>query len=175
MACKDLRIEIIDLYGGTRHSSVKALRDRFTPDQIKKGTMHHKRKTFECYFQIEIEDSRKIYEGTQSGKRWERLSLLKRGPVDTVFALALIHHLAISNNLPLNKIAEFFSRICDTLVIEFVPKHDSQVQRMLATREDIFPSYSQKCFEIEFGNYFIIRESAALQESDRSIYLMQKR
>ena len=63
-ACKNLGIENVDLYGGTRHSSVKALRERFTPDQIKKGTMHHTNKAFDRYFQIELEDSRKIYEGT---------------------------------------------------------------------------------------------------------------
>ncbi len=70
----------------------------------------------------------------------ERKSLLERGPADAAFALALLHHLAISNNLPFPKIAEFLSHVCRWLVIEFVPKTDSQVQRLLATREDIFDS-----------------------------------
>ncbi|HPZ08861.1 MAG TPA: SAM-dependent methyltransferase, partial [Candidatus Eremiobacteraeota bacterium] len=55
----------------------------------------------------------------------ERESIMKRGPADTVLALALIHHLAISNNLPFYKIADFFSKICKNLIIEFVPKSDS--------------------------------------------------
>ncbi len=76
----------------------------------------------------------------------ERMSLQERGPVDAVLALALIHHLAISNNLPLNKIAKFFNNTCNSLIIEFVPKHDSQVQRLLSTREDIFPNYTKKEF-----------------------------
>jgi hypothetical protein len=54
-----------------------------------------------------------------------------------VFALALIHHLAIFNNLPLNKISGFFGKICSSLIIEFVPKSDSQVQRLLSTREAV--------------------------------------
>ena len=55
----------------------------------------------------------------------ERMSLLERNPTDTVFALALIHHLAISNNLPLKKIADFLNKICSSLIIEFIPKSNS--------------------------------------------------
>lgn len=81
IACKDLGVEGVDLYGGTRHSSVKALRDRFTPDQIKKGTMHHTNKAFERYFQIELEDSRKIYGGTQGKAKSGKLVNLKEEKV----------------------------------------------------------------------------------------------
>lgn len=105
----------------------------------------------------------------------ERVSLLDRGPVDTVLALALIHHLAISNNLPLDRIASFMSKVCDNLIIEFVPKNDSQVQRLLSTREDIFPDYRQGAFEDSFGRYFPIRHSEALKDSERTLYLFRKR
>jgi len=104
----------------------------------------------------------------------ERMSLLERGPADTVFALALIHHLAISNNLPLNRIADFFSRICKSLIIEFVPKNDSQIQRLLSTREDIFLSYRQQVFEDEFSRYFRIQDSVKIKDSERIIYLMER-
>lgn len=105
----------------------------------------------------------------------ERISLLERGPADTVFALALIHHLAISNNLPLNEIADFFSRICDSLIIEFVPKEDSQTQRLLSTRKDIFTNYNQQNFEYEFEKVFVIRESIPVRSSQRSLYLMERK
>ena len=82
----------------------------------------------------------------------ERMSLLERGPVDIVLALALIHHLAIANNVPLQRLAEFFSQTCCWLVIEFVPKEDSQVQVLLASREDIFPDYNQQGFEAAFAD-----------------------
>lgn len=103
----------------------------------------------------------------------ERMTLLERGPADMVFALALIHHLAISNNVPLLMIAGFFSRICRSLVIEFVPKSDSQVQRLLATRTDIFGQYNQHTFEAVFKEYFEIIDSCALTESKRTMYLMR--
>jgi ribosomal protein L11 methylase PrmA len=103
----------------------------------------------------------------------ERMSLEERGPADTMLALALVHHLAISNNVPLAKVAEYFSRLCSWLIIEFVPKNDSQVQRLLATREDIFPTYTQAAFEAEFSNFFVIKDSARINGSERTIYLMQ--
>ncbi len=104
----------------------------------------------------------------------ERMSLAERGPVDTVLALALIHHLAISNNLPLGEIADFFGEICHWLVAEFVPKNDSQVRRLLATREDIFPAYTQPDFEREFGERFAIRDSRKIRDSDRTLYLLER-
>ncbi|MGA8849151.1 MAG: SAM-dependent methyltransferase [Dehalococcoidia bacterium] len=104
----------------------------------------------------------------------ERMSLKERGPADAVLALALVHHLAISNNVPLSKIAGFFSDICHWLIIEFVPKADSQVQRLLATREDIFPDYTRQAFEQEFSRYFTIADSADIRESQRTLYLMRQ-
>ena len=106
----------------------------------------------------------------------ERMSWVERGPADTVLALALIHHLAISNNLPLDKIANFFNRVCcRSLIIEFVHKSDSQVQRLLSTRDDIFPDYTQRVFENEFKKYFAIQNSVMIRNSKRTLYLMQRK
>jgi hypothetical protein len=88
-------------------------------------------------------------------------------------ALALIHHLAISNNVPLPHLARFFRDITHWLIIEFVPKADSQVQRLLATREDIFPDYHFEGFEKAFREFFSIVESVDVQDSLRRIYLME--
>lgn len=104
----------------------------------------------------------------------ERMSFLQRGPVDTVLALALIHHLAISNNLPLDRIAGFFANVCKWLVIEFVPKSDSQVQRLLSSREDIFSGYTQRAFEEVFSRYFTIEQSVRVKGTERTLYFMKK-
>ena len=104
----------------------------------------------------------------------ERTSIKERGPAHAVLALALVHHLAISNNIPLSKIAGFLSDISRRLIIEFVPKADSQVQRLLATREDIFPDYTRRAFEEEFRHYFTIDDSVDIQESQRTLYLMRR-
>ncbi len=65
IACKNLGIEGVDLYGGTRHSSARALREYCSPEQIKKATMHHTNAAFERYFQVELEDQRSVYRATQ--------------------------------------------------------------------------------------------------------------
>ncbi|OQA20155.1 MAG: Methyltransferase domain protein [Chloroflexi bacterium ADurb.Bin360] len=103
----------------------------------------------------------------------ERQSWLARGPVDMVLALALVHHLAIANNVPLPRLAEFFSHLGEWLVLEFVPKEDSQVQKLLATREDIFVDYSQSGLEAAFAGYFAIEKREPIAESCRTLYLMR--
>jgi len=105
----------------------------------------------------------------------ERQSLIERGPCDTAMALALVHHLAIGNNLPFDRIVDFLAGICKTLIIEFVPKSDSQVQRLLATREDIFPGYTQTGFEQAFASRFTTLASSPVRESQRAVYLMELR
>jgi ribosomal protein L11 methylase PrmA len=104
----------------------------------------------------------------------ERMSLVERGPADAALALALIHHLAISNNTPFAKIAEFLASVCHSLIVEFVPKSDSQVQRLLATREDIFVDYTQRAFESEFAKWFALERSQPVTGSERTLYLMRR-
>lgn len=105
----------------------------------------------------------------------ERKSLLDRAPAGAVLALALVHHLAIGNNVPLSQIAAFFGKLSSWLIVEFVPKSDSQVQRLLAMREDIFPTYTQEGFEEAFSQTFTIRTRSPIMESERVLYLMQRK
>jgi hypothetical protein len=105
----------------------------------------------------------------------ERDSLAARGPADCIMALALIHHISISNNVPFIRVAEFFAELCcRSLIIEFVPKSDSQVQRLLRSREDIFSGYDREHFEQAFGDYFTIRQAEAIDGSERILYLMNR-
>ena len=54
----------------------------------------------------------------------ERVSFLHRAKADVVMALALIHHLAISNNVPLQEISKTLAGMGEYLIIEFVPKEE---------------------------------------------------
>lgn len=105
----------------------------------------------------------------------ERKSLMERGPADCVLALALIHHLAISNNIPFEKIAQFLSVIGQKVIIEFVPKKDTQIQKLLLAREDIFSNYNKHSFENSFSLYFNIIESEEIEKSGRIIYLLERK
>jgi len=103
----------------------------------------------------------------------ERQSFTQRGPVDLVMALALIHHLAISNNVPLERVAKCFAQMGKWLIIEFVPKSDSQVQRLLSSRLDIFDGYSEVGFEESFSKYYTIEQKVPVKDSQRILYLMR--
>ncbi len=104
----------------------------------------------------------------------ERDSLLERGPVDLVMALALIHHLAISNNVPLDAVADFFGQAGRWAIVEFVPKSDSQVKRLLSTRKDIFDRYNEKGFEQAFSKFFNLVKKEAIPGSKRTLYLFKR-
>ena len=64
-ACKNLGIEDIDLYGGTKHSSCTALSKHLSPEQIKIGTGHKTNKAFERYYQSSSKDMLNVYKQAQ--------------------------------------------------------------------------------------------------------------
>lgn len=104
----------------------------------------------------------------------ERKNLLKRiKKADLALALALIHHLRITNNLPFERMAEFFSGFAKNLIIEFIEKNDSKIQQMLLNRKDIFEDYTIENFEKEFSKYFKIIKKEQIKESSRILYLME--
>jgi ribosomal protein L11 methylase PrmA len=105
----------------------------------------------------------------------ERKSLIDRGPAELVIALALIHHLAIGNNLPLPMIAEFFAKVGRFVLVEFVPKSDSQVQRMLSHREDIFQEYDLEGWRKAFTPYFNCLADWQIAGSERTLFVLEKR
>jgi hypothetical protein len=105
----------------------------------------------------------------------ERDSLAKRGPADLLLALALIHHICISNNVPLENFADYLSMRGKKLIIEFVPKQDSQVQILLNTRKDIFPQYNIEGFESAFSQSFEIVKKQPVEGSLRVLYLMESK
>lgn len=105
----------------------------------------------------------------------ERQSWLQRGPADMALALAVVHHWALGNNVPLPMIAEFFSTCTRHLLIEFVPKTDPMSRRLLASRADIFPDYDRQHFEATFARHFVIQRTVELPESERVLYHFELR
>jgi hypothetical protein len=105
----------------------------------------------------------------------ERSSIADRAGADCVMALALVHHLAISNNVPLASIADFFARLAPNLLIEFVPKNDPKVAILLATRADVFPDYTESGFEAAFDRRFEIVRKDRIDGSKRTLYRLRRR
>ncbi len=106
---------------------------------------------------------------------FERKSFVERLPKDSAtLALALIHHLVLSNNLTFEMIAKFYANFSKNLIIEFVPKDDIQSQRLLVTKKDIFNDYTQENFEKVFGVYFRKLNQKSFSDSKRSIYHFER-
>jgi hypothetical protein len=100
----------------------------------------------------------------------ERSSLIERGKPQLTLALALIHHLVISANVPLDALLEWLSQITDELVIEFISKADSMVQRLLLNKEDTYGDYNREAFERYLQQYFQVRSHAELPGGTRFLY-----
>ncbi|MCY7293631.1 MAG: class I SAM-dependent methyltransferase, partial [Ferruginibacter sp.] len=105
----------------------------------------------------------------------ERTSLTERLKADLVLALALVHHLAISNNVPLPKIADLFSKMGTYLIIEFVPKSDVKVKQLLLHREDIFFDYNIHNFKSSFGAYYNFIKEQKVRGTERILFLMKRK
>ena len=105
----------------------------------------------------------------------ERRSILARANADTVIALALVHHLAIGNNVPLGSIAELMAILGPQVIIEFVPKEDAMVRAMLSTRRDIFGEYSIDGFRAAFGERFDVAAEMPIEDSVRTLFLLRRR
>jgi len=105
----------------------------------------------------------------------ERASFLDRGEPDLMLALALVHHLAIGNNVPLPAVARLFARMAPAAIVEFVPKEDPMTRRLLAARRDIFDHYTLDGFREAFGVPFRILREAPVADSPRTLFLLERR
>jgi hypothetical protein len=105
----------------------------------------------------------------------ERRSMLDRADADVVLALALVHHLVIGRNVPLDHLADLFARLGRSLVIEFVPKDDPMVERLLATREDVFADYTVDGFRTAFGRRFEFRDEVPIAGTRRTLFRLERR
>ena len=105
----------------------------------------------------------------------ERDSLFDRGPADVAMGLAIIHHLAIGRNVPLTRLAELFSKLGKHVIIEFVPKGDSKVDILLASRRDIFEDYDIEHFEAAMSEHFKLVRKAPIKQTKRTLYLYKQK
>lgn len=105
----------------------------------------------------------------------ERLSFPQRCAADMIMALALCHHLRFTFGIPFRNMAEFFRSLLRDgghALVEFVPRDDSQVQRLLARRDDVFADYTQERFLKDFAAQGLqCVESCPLPESGRVLHL----
>jgi hypothetical protein len=106
----------------------------------------------------------------------ERKHLPARGKPDLTLALALVHHLAITRNVPLAELLDWFASLDGALVIEFVDPSDEMAQRLLdAKREGLHGDYTRAEFERLLGERFDVERTEELAEGRRVLYLAHPR
>ncbi len=100
----------------------------------------------------------------------ERRPWGERGRADFFLALALVHHLAIGSNVPLDACAAFLRDVAPAGVVEFVARADAMVQRLLATRDDVFPDYTLAHFEACLTRHFAIQQRQTTHDGTRVLF-----
>ncbi len=105
----------------------------------------------------------------------ERRSLADRADADALLALALVHHLAIGRNVPLERISAWLAILAPQLVIEFVPREDAMVRTLLATREDVFEDYTIEHFRAAFAAEWATVEEAPIPGTARTLFSLRRR
>jgi hypothetical protein len=104
----------------------------------------------------------------------ERHSLLERANADAILALALIHHLALGRNVPLPMMVDLFADLAQWAIVEFVPKEDPMVRRLLATRRDVFSRYDLDGFREAAATRFEVVREAPIADSPRVLFLLRR-
>lgn len=110
----------------------------------------------------------------QGWAQQERRGLAARAPADGLLALALVHHLAIARNVPLDRVVGWLSGLASAGVIEFVPKDDAMVQQLLKLREDIFPDYTRDYFLRAVQDHGRIVRQQTVSQSGRLLVWYQR-
>jgi 2-polyprenyl-3-methyl-5-hydroxy-6-metoxy-1,4-benzoquinol methylase len=98
------------------------------------------------------------------------------GHFDAVFMLALIHHLLVSERIPLAEIMEVAAMLTSKLlVIEYVGPEDAMFRCLTRGRDSLFQGLNRQVFEAALVTRFECLESRRLGQSHRWIYLLRKR
>ena len=104
-------------------------------------------------------------------------SFLERatGTIDLVLMLAVLHHLVVTERIPLAEVIALAAELTtDFLIIEFVPREDPMFRRITRGRDKLFESFNQHAFERACERGFTIVQSQQLGQTSRRLYLLRK-
>lgn len=99
-----------------------------------------------------------------------------RGSFDAVVMLAVIHHMLISERIPLAEVMELTAELTtDVLVIEFIGPEDPMFRCISRGRDHLFQNLTQEFFEVTYRKRFDIVRCERFDEMHRWLYLMRKK
>lgn len=98
-----------------------------------------------------------------------------KGRFDAIFMLALIHHLTISDQIPLHMVMALAAEVTKRyLVIEYVAPGDPQFIRLTRGRDELYRHMTRDFFESTATNFFRILEKREIGNHGRWLYVMEK-
>ena len=116
--------------------------------------------------------------GFNNTERNSLIERLKQYAPDVTMALALIHHITLSGNVPFEKSASFFASFSKQLIIEFPKREDSWVTSLLVRKREFinhFDFYNLKAFETGYSKYFNLEKKEEIKGTNRVLYLFSKK
>lgn len=116
--------------------------------------------------------------GFNNDERSPLLERIKGNGYDVTMALALIHHISLTGNVPFEMSAKLFASLTPYLIIEFPDREDSWVSFLLKSKrefEGYFDSYNKANFEKEYSAYFDVIESRLIPNTQRTMYLLKRK
>lgn len=102
-------------------------------------------------------------------------SFFNREKPDVILCLALIHHLVLGKNIPLENSVEWLSQLAPNIIFEFITKEDPKAEFLLKEKEDTYPDYNIKKLESCFQKYCSLKEKMVVSENKRIIYWFQRK
>ena len=98
-----------------------------------------------------------------------------RGRFDAVLMLAVVHHMLVSERVPLTRILELAAELTrDLLIIEFIEPQDSMFRRLTRGRDELHRDLNVTSFETICRQHFDILRSESIPGGARFLYLLRK-
>jgi 2-polyprenyl-3-methyl-5-hydroxy-6-metoxy-1,4-benzoquinol methylase len=104
----------------------------------------------------------------------ENASFLSRcaGHFDTVMMLAVLHHLLLRSQIPMNRIAALCSTLTTAhLVLEWVPTTDPKFHELVRGREAIYAHITESSFRGAFAEHFTTIDELTLRNGRIMLHL----
>ncbi len=98
-----------------------------------------------------------------------------KGQFDSILMLAVLHHLLIGSQIPLDLVASLCQEITtDHLIIEWVPPADPKFVEILRGRDELYKHLSEGAFRHAFARYFVTAQELALRNGRILLHLRKR-
>jgi SAM-dependent methyltransferase len=98
-----------------------------------------------------------------------------RGRFDAVLMLAVVHHLLVTERIPLGEILAAAHEVTtNLLILEYVEPGDPMFRRLARGRDALYAHLTREHFESLCSGLFEIVERQALSSSHRTLYVLRR-